>query len=79
LECNAEDPWCPTERSRRRLLLEPLEKRRLLSATRLDDAPQLCADVSRLYEVSPDGRFGAYIADAEVDARSSSRQAMSPK
>lgn len=48
------------------LLVEPLEHRRLLSTVRLDHSAALGGDVTA-YDVSPDGRFGVYIADAVVD------------
>lgn len=50
----------------RKLLLEALEDRRLLTATRLDD-PQAPVGTIEDYEISPDGQFGVYVADGEVD------------
>ncbi len=52
----------------RPLRFEPLEDRHLLSAVRLD-APRPLGDVTEEYEVSSDGRFGVYVADAETDSR----------
>lgn len=48
--------------------LEALEDRCLLAAVRLD-AEVTTGDVSRQYELSADGRFGVYLADAETDSR----------